>query len=257
MKWYKQILLICLVPVLILLMGAVVETWKHSGTPTQLVFCLSTDTKPTTNIRAGSELVETDTSMHFVYSGSAWVETTLQATFLKTMGDRWVVIDSTTSSGIEPNDLTETERTYQAVKTAIAAAQSGDGEISIFDVPRTWNAVKFRSIGLTADCSVKYEIYLGTLGRNNRDADSTTADCELAYAGQLAFTIGTQASTTTGYELADAVTITSSDWVPSWGSKTPGGNRVAEAGLDLGGADIIVTLATTADCDCKLLGKGY
>ncbi|KKL71895.1 hypothetical protein LCGC14_2090330, partial [marine sediment metagenome] len=35
------------------------------------------------------------------------------------------------------------------------------------------------------------------------------------------------------------------------------GNRVAEAEIDVSGADVIIALATTAGSDCKLLGKGY
>ena len=53
---------------------------------------------------------------------------------LHTIKNQWVILDSTTSTGSEPSDLAVTERTYQLVKAAIAAAASGDDEISIFDI---------------------------------------------------------------------------------------------------------------------------
>jgi hypothetical protein len=174
-----------------------------------------------------------------------------------TARNTWVVLDTTTSSGTEPTDLAVGERTYQLVKTAIAVASSGEYEISVYDIPRDWNAARFRAIGVTENATVTYQIYFGTLGDGNLDSDSTTADCELAYAGQLAFVIGTQASTTTDYEMADAVTVTSSDWVAAWSSKTPGSDRCAEASIDLSGADVMVVLASTATANCKLLAKGY
>lgn len=170
---------------------------------------------------------------------------------------RWEVIDTTSSTGTEPSDLTVTGRTYQLVKTAIAAAQNGDDEISIFDIPRSWNTMRLRCIGITDDTTVTYQIYAGTLGDGNRDTDSTTADCELAYIGQYAFTIGTQASITSGYEMADLLTVTPSDWTKAATSSTPGGNRVAESRIDLMGADLIVAVPTTAGSDCKLLGRGF
>jgi hypothetical protein len=114
---------------------------------------------------------------------------------LHTPRPRWVQVEETTSAGDEPTDLGVTERTYQAVKRAIAAAVSGDGEISIFDIPKAWNAINLRAAGITADGTYTTQIYLGTLGKGNRDTDSTTLDCELVNIGQLAWTIGTQEST--------------------------------------------------------------
>lgn len=168
----------------------------------------------------------------------------------------WVVIDAT-DSGETVGNLGVTERTYQTVLAAIATGTNNDDEISIYDIPRSWNAARFRCIGKTDGGVITYQVWLGTLGDGNRHTDSTTADCELAYAGQLAFVIGQQASTTTDYELADTVTVTASDWPATWTSKTPTGNRVAEATIDLMGADVMVVLASAINCDAKLLGKGY
>lgn len=169
----------------------------------------------------------------------------------------WVAIDTTSSAGTEPTDLAVTERTYQTVKTAQAADVGGDGEIAIFDIPRGWNAIRLRAQGITDDGTYTVQIYLGTLGDGNRDADSTTADCELAYAGQLAWVVGTQGAVTATYEMADAVTVTSSDWVKAWTSTTPSGNRVAEASIDLMGCDVIVIVPTVASADSKLLARGF
>ena len=111
----------------------------------------------------------------------------------------WVILDETTSDGAEPVDLIVTTRTYQSLKTLIAAAASGDDEISIFDVPRNWNGARFRAIGITDGATITYQVYAGTLGdgflnANYSSISATPFDCELAYLGQFAFTVGTQAS---------------------------------------------------------------
>lgn len=110
-----------------------------------------------------------------------------------TVRNVWEIIDSTLS-GATATDLAATERTYQLVKAAIAAAANNDDEISIFDIPRSWNKIRFRAIGITDNATVTYQIYFGTLGDGNRDIDNTVEDCDLAYAGQLTFTIGQQSS---------------------------------------------------------------
>ncbi|GAG12617.1 unnamed protein product, partial [marine sediment metagenome] len=169
----------------------------------------------------------------------------------------WTVIDTTSSTGDEPTDLTVTERTYQTAKAAQIAAVGGDGEISIFDIPRGWNSIRLRAIGITNDGTYTVQVYAGTLGDGNRDADSTAADCELAYIGQFAFVVGTQVSTTSTYEIADTVVFTTSDWIKTVTPVSPTGNRVAEVMLDLAGADVVVIVPTVASADAKLIGKGF
>lgn len=173
----------------------------------------------------------------------------------------WVAIDTTSSTGDEPTDLGVAERTYQTAKAAQIADVGGDGEIAIFDIPRGWNAIRLRAQGITDDGTYTVQVYLGTLGDGKRDADSTTADCELAYAGQFAFVIGTQAAVTSTYEMADAVVVTESDWTVNMTAtglvRSPGSNRVAEARFDLLGADVIVIVPTVASADSKLLARGF
>ncbi len=173
----------------------------------------------------------------------------------------WVAIDTTSSTGDEPTDLAVTERTYQTVKTAIGTGASGDDEIAIFDIPRGWNGIRLRAQGITDNGTYTVQIYLGTLGDGNRDTDSTTADCELAYVGQFAWVVGTQGAVTATYEMADAVTVTESDWTVDMTAtgliRTPGSERVAEARFDLLGADVIVIVPTVASADSKLLARGF
>lgn len=179
----------------------------------------------------------------------------------------WVAIATTASASDEPLDIGVTARgpngkaTYQAVKTLIAAADTGDEKISVFDIPRSWNAIRLRAIGITDDGDYAVQVYAGTLGDGNRDADSTAADCELTYVGQFAWVVGAQGSITTSYEMADAVTVTESDWtvdMTATGSvRSPGVNRVAEARFDLLGADVIVIVPTIVDADAKLLARGF
>lgn len=172
-------------------------------------------------------------------------------------------MDTTSSAGTEPSDIDSDTRgsggdvTYQQVKTLIAAGANGDDEISIFDVPESWNGAKFRVRGITDDATVTYKIYAGTLGEGNFDADLTAVDCVLAYLGQLAFTIGTQLSTRSGYYMADTLAITSSDWSHLWRLSNPTGNRVAEGRIYLGPADLLVIVPVTVTADCQLLGQGY
>lgn len=176
----------------------------------------------------------------------------------------WVNIATSASTGDEPTDLAETERTYLTAKAAQIADVSGDGKIAFFDVPRDWNGLKLRAEGITADQSYVTEIYLGTLGDGKRDADNPlgdkTFDCELAYYGQATWTIGTQASTTATYEMADTLVLdqTGSTYpAPPNGAISPGSNRVAEVVFDMQGADLIVSVPTTVGADSKLMAKGY
>lgn len=176
----------------------------------------------------------------------------------------WVAIETTTSAGDEPTDLDVAERTYQTVKAAQIANVGGDGEIGIYDVPRGWNAIRLRAQGITDGGTYTVQIYIGTLGDGKRDADYTSAstfDCELAYVGQFAFVVGTQGAVTATYEMADAVTVTESDWTVDMTAaglvRSPSGNRVAEARFDLLGADLIVIVPTVASADSKLLARGF
>ncbi len=162
----------------------------------------------------------------------------------------WNVLDSTTAADNEVTDLGATERTYLTVLAAIAAASSssdGDGEITITRIPPTWNAIRFRNIAKTGG-SITQQIYLGTLGNGT--------DCEFAKAGQLVWTTGAQASTVTDYLLADEVAVTAYCWNKSWGSQSPVSDLVAEATIDVLGADLVMVVTTVTNVDCKLLGKG-
>ncbi len=176
----------------------------------------------------------------------SWAHTRSQ---LQTVQNKWIVVDTTTSAGNGPLDLAVNEMTYLTVVDAIIADSCDDGDISIYLIPQSYNSGRFRCLGISDNNAITYQIYLGTLDEGT--------DCELVKAGQLAFTIGTQVSTHTGYEFADAVTVTEYSWVKSWGSSSPGGDDVAEAALDLMGADLLVVAATTSDCNCMLLIKGF
>lgn len=181
---------------------------------------------------------------------------------LHTPRNEWVVLDTTSTAGTQPSDLTSAKRTYQIVVTAIATdvatPANGDLEISIFDVPRSWNRVRLRCRGVTAGLQVIHYLYFGTLGDGNRHADSTSGDCELAYVGKLDWELGDQTSIDGTYdEMADTLTITAGEWNKSWVSQSPTGDRVAECMIDLMNADIIVIVTQTAACDSQLIGTGF
>lgn len=190
------------------------------------------------------------------YYPSAPAEGLGQGTAMMSSQIAWQVLDATTVANAEPDDLAVTERTYLTVLEAIAdSVAAGDAdtdpndEISVVRIPPTWNTVRFRCIGASDGGAITHQIYFGTLGNGT--------DCELSKAGQLAWVIGSQVSTTTDYELADTLVLTtSSSWNKTWGSQSPTGNLVAEAVIDVLGADLIVIVTTVTDVNCKLLAKG-
>ena len=161
----------------------------------------------------------------------------------------WQVLDTTTSTGTTPTALGVAERTYLTVVAAQAADASGDGEISYTKIPPTWNGIRIRCIGITDGADIAYDVHAGTIG--NED------DCELALVGTLTYIIGTQASITSGYEMADTLTVTAADWTATAGASSPTGNGVADYAINLLGADFIVVVPVTIDVNCKLLIKGY
>lgn len=258
---------------------------------------------------------------------------------LVTMQNSWLIVDETTSAGTQPTALGEDELKKLRLDIAIAAASSGDDEISTFLIPSKWNSIRFRSVNITADSgNVVYELYLGTLGGG--------VECDLIYVGQLNFTSGDQDSqyyqivftlggadgagyipqpgdTVTGndsgetavivsivetastwsagtaagtityrsstgtftsqetvsikrrnrvlasnalkhansdlvlFEWADTLTVTAKSWGATWSSFSPADDTIAEAELDVKGADFLVILPSTCDADAKLLIKGY
>jgi hypothetical protein len=119
----------------------------------------------------------------------------VEGTILHSIQSAWEIADEETSAGTEATALGATERTKLLVDAAITAAASGDDEISTYTIPSKWNAIRLRCIGITDACTVTHEIYFGSLGGGD--------DCELTYAGQLAWTIGTQQS------IYDQITFTS------------------------------------------------
>lgn len=170
----------------------------------------------------------------------------------------WNTTASFLSAGTEATALGVTERTYKTVVAAIAAAASGAGdeEIVIYPIPYGTNGLRFRAIGLTNDGTVKVDVHTGTF-------DGSTEDCELALRGTLTFTIGTQASVTSSYEMARAVVLTASSDVSStteWTIATAGAvESIAEALLDLQGDDILVLVPIEGSltANAKILTKPY
>ncbi len=177
---------------------------------------------------------------------------------LTTPNFAWNTTASFLNAGTEATALAVGERTFKTVTAAIAAASSGDGdeEIVIYNIPYGTNTLRFRAIGLTNDGTVEIDIHTGTF-------DGSTDDCELALRGTLTFTMGTQASTTAGYEMARAVVLTASSDVSStssWTIATAGAvESIAEAMLDLQGDDILVLVPIEGSltANAKILTKPY
>ena len=127
---------------------------------------------------------------------------------LETTQAVWQIAESETSASTQTDALSVTERTKNLVDLLIAANANEEDQISIFQIPPKWNAIRFRAIG-TATGTFTHQIYLGTLGNGD--------DCELSYAGQLAWTWGTQQT------IYDQITFTSGGtYVPQVGDTVKG-----------------------------------
>lgn len=176
-----------------------------------------------------------------------------------TTRDPWEIFggEGVLATGAEPTDLGVTERTYLTVLAAIAADSSGDGKIRVQLLHENpgWDRLKFRATGVTDNGTSTWQIYAGTLGRAPVEG---VTDCVLVKIGQLAFVVGTQASLTSGYELADAVTVTEGFSAPNaWSTASPGSEGVAETEIDLRGADVVIAVPTVITNDAQLLVSGY
>lgn len=170
----------------------------------------------------------------------------------------WTTLDATTSAEGAATALVAGERTYQLVAAAIIAAAGNDDSISVFDVPRGWNAIRIRALSTTATDDIDYAIYVGTLGDGNEHSAGTSADCNLQYIGLAEFVTGTQVSTLSGSVMCHQVVFTSaSSWIKTVNVSNPGSNYVAEIQFDLMGADLLVAVPVTVDNDCVLIGKGF
>ena len=109
-----------------------------------------------------------------------------EGNILQTVQTRWVIIESENSADTQTDALGATERTKKKVEALIAANANEEAFISVFEIPSSWNGVKFRPIGITDGASLVHEVYFGTRGGSD--------DCEITYAGSFASTIGTQTS---------------------------------------------------------------
>ena len=107
----------------------------------------------------------------------------------------WEIADTELSGDTQATALSVTERTKKILDTLIAAAASGDDNITIFPIPSKWQTIRLRAIGITDAGTRTDQIYFGTLGGGD--------DCELVYAAQLAWTLGTQQT------IYDQITFTS------------------------------------------------
>ncbi len=191
---------------------------------------------------------------------------TAQQYKLVTHREIWRVGETCTSADAEATALGVDERTFQTVLAIIVAAgdrTTANGEIEWFIVPDGWNSVRFTAIGITDNGTYTVDIFSGTLGGGIKFDDSLTKanakldDCNLTHIGTLAWVIGTQVSTTSSYELADAVTVTTKDATTSWTSASNAADDTAEAAIDLQGADVLIFVPTTCSADSKLLITGY
>ena len=158
--------------------------------------------------------------------------TDIKGNLTVTVQNPWEIVDTTTSADNEPNALSVTERTKKLVDAAILAGVGGDDEISLFAIPSKWNAIRLRNIGITDGNSITHQIYLGTLGRGD--------DCELSYAGQLVWVIGTQQS------IYDQITFTSGGtYVPKPGDTVTGNSSDETAVI----VDVLLSSGAWADGD--------
>ncbi len=190
-----------------------------------------------------------------------------QSAKLVTAHITWQVAEACTSADAEATALAVGERTFQTVLDIIIAAgdrTTGDGEIEYFIVPDDWNQVKFTAIGITNDGTYTVDVYSGSLGIGPKNTDSLPKaaarndDTNLTHIGELAFIIGQQVSTTSGYEMAQSVTATAKDSSASWSTAgTVDSDRTCEARIDLLGDNLLVFVPKTCSANSKLLVDAY
>ena len=165
----------------------------------------------------------------------------------------WEVLGSFLAAGDEATDLGVAERTLSTIRAAINLDVSGDGKIIIVEnLNAGANAMRFRNIGTTAAGDHVYQLYSASIGDND--------DASFVKRGTLTFKTGSQASTFSGLEYADLLTVTNtSASSTSWTVANPGDGTelVAEAFIDLQGDNTLVIVPTTLDDNSKLLGKFY
>ncbi len=111
---------------------------------------------------------------------------TIEGDILHTIQSAWIIAESENSGDTQTDALAATERTKLIVDRLIVANANEEAQISVLPIPSKWNALRFRGIGITDGGTLTHQIYLGKLGGD--------LDCSLTYAGQLAWTIGTQTS---------------------------------------------------------------
>lgn len=111
---------------------------------------------------------------------------TVEGTVLHSIQSAWEIAESENSGDTQTNALGVTERTKLIVDALIAANAATEAYISTYTLPSKWNGVRFRAIGIADGGTLTHQIYLGSLGGRT--------DCELTYAGQLAWVIGPQQS---------------------------------------------------------------
>lgn len=180
---------------------------------------------------------------------------------MATAQDVWSVAETCSSADDEVTALDETERTFKIIQALILTegdTTDKNGEIEFVLIPKWANGARFRAIGIADNGDYITEIRAGTLGTSPSFAIATgTYDSDTAIVGTLTWKIGTQVSTVTDYELADAVTVVSTDWTFPWRLASAAGDDTAEAEVDLGGADFLVISPTTCTADSKLLIKFF
>ena len=156
----------------------------------------------------------------------------VEGVILHTMQSAWKIADTERSGDTQATALGATERTKLLVDAVIAAASSGDDNISLYVLPSKGNAIRLRALGITDGGTRTDQIYLGTLGGGK--------DCELTHAGQLAWVTGTQQS------IYDQITFTSGGpYVPKIG-ETVTGNQSGKTAVIV---DVLLSTNTWAGED--------
>ena len=192
-------------------------------------------------------------------SEARWNESTkLDEQVLVTAQKGWQVAGEN-STGVAVTALAADERTFKLIQAAVVAGAGNDEDIDFYDVPLWANGARFTAIGITNDGDYVVEILVGSMEVNVSSAISDgTQNSNTAILGTLAFIIGQQASTLTGYEMAQSVIATKGDVAAVW---TKGGtinsDRTCEAYIDLHGATFLVISGTTVDADSKLFVKFF
>lgn len=159
---------------------------------------------------------------------------------LHTHQDAWYTAGTFTTGVTTPNATNRTGALFSVT----------DPKNVSYTIKRGWNGVRLRLSSTTDGDSTVIDVFL------KQDASSTTTD-HWNRVATLTWTTGQQTATTTNHEYADTLVESNANWHKTTSVMSPGGNYIAEWGIDVLGSGAIGFSATTVTNTAVLEITGF